>query len=471
MTSEQLSRRKLLAAVTAASSATTAGCVTKSLLGEKDGVVKSPGQTKVGDPLRVRLADFEPNTSVTLTIAATDARGHSYRGSWSLQTGSHGGDTFSSAALPDNAPKTAWYGSGHGFQAAERQAVEMVLHRLSAERFFASPPNFVVDGQSAIELDLQANPGLLDQPVAGSTQSRVYVDPEISRRPVRASGLVGWLYEPAGSGPYPGVITLHGALAAVPHRLSKLLATHGYATLALKYFDASGLPESLEAIEIEYFDRAIEWLTGRANVRDGGIGLVGISRGVEAALLTAAGYDGPATVVGYSGGGAVRHGVTGVPPTAFVSRPAWTRNGTPVAPTGAIEAVFDAVDEASQDRCTVESLPGAVRERVSEAVLERVLVRVEEIDGPVLLLAGGDDHRWPSVPTSALTISRLRRRAHPHPYGLRVYCNAGHIFGVPYADYTGPPTSDKNGGTPKANARAAADSWPLVLDYLDPGFQ
>lgn len=470
MTTERPSRRELLAAATAVSAAATAGCVTKSLFGEKEGIVESPDQTKVGDPLRIRLADFEPNASVTLTVAATDARGRSYGGSWSLQTGSQGGATFSSAAMPDNAPRAVWYGSDQGFQAAERQAVEMVLHRLSAERFFASPPNFVMDGQSAAELNFQANSGLLNRPVAGGTQTRVYVDSEISPRSVRASGLVGWLYEPAGSGPHPGVITLHGALAAVPHRLSKLLATHGYATLALKYFDASGLPESLEAIEIEYFDRAIEWLTGRANVHEGGIGLVGISRGVEAALLTAAGYDGPATVVGYSGGGAVRQGVTGVPPTAFVSRPAWTRNGTPVAPTGAIEAVFDAVDEVSQDRCTVESLPGTVRERVSEAVLARVLVRVEEIDGPVLLLAGGDDHQWPSAPMSALTISRLRRREHPHPYGLRVYCDAGHLFGVPYADYTGPPTNDENGGTPKANARAAADSWPLVLNYLDPDF-
>ncbi|ODR80642.1 hypothetical protein BG842_03765 [Haladaptatus sp. W1] len=92
-----------------------------------------------------------------------------------------------------------------------------------------------------------------------------------------------------------------------------MLATHGYATLALQYFDAPGLPESLERIPLGYFDTAIRWLTSRPTVHDTGIGLLGISRGVEAALLTATGYDGPVAVIGYSGGGVVRHGVAGVP--------------------------------------------------------------------------------------------------------------------------------------------------------------
>ncbi|ODR81861.1 hypothetical protein BG842_25675 [Haladaptatus sp. W1] len=123
-----------------------------------------------------------------------------------------------------------------------------------------------------------------------------------------------------------------------------MLATHGYATLALQYFDAPGLPESLERIPLGYFDTAIRWLTSRPTVHDTGIGLLGISRGVEAALLTATGYDGPVAVIGYSGGGVVRHGVAGVPPTRYIDQPAWTRNGSPVANPDAIRATFDAIE-------------------------------------------------------------------------------------------------------------------------------
>lgn len=190
-----------------------------------------------------------------------------------------------------------------------------------------------------------------------------------------------------------------------------------------------------------------------------------MSRGVEAALLTAVARDGPTTVVGYGGGG-----VVGTPPRAFADRrPAWTRAGDPFAAADPVDAVFDALEDAAGRRCDPESVLRSAGSSIPAAALDRALVPVERIDGPVLFVAGGDDRQWPSVPSAALTIRRLERRGHPHPYGLRAYCDAGHVFGVPYADYAGGATSDENGGTPGANARAAADSWPLTLDYLAAG--
>lgn len=463
---DRVSRRELLASTAVAGTVATTGCLTGSLSAESDGAIRAPARTAVGDPVRIRLTAFEPETSVALDVVASDGRGRTFEGSWSLRTDDRGDAALATAAVTGNTPESTWYGSKHDGEVTGRPAVQMILHRLSARGPFASPPNFVVGEQNAVELAFRARSDLLGRTVARTAQSRVYVDPEISRRPVETEGVVGRLYTPSTPGPHPGVLTLHGAHAAVPHRLSRMLATHGYATLALRYFDAPGLPESLSEVPLEYFDAAVRWLTDRPDVRDDAIGLVGVSRGVEAALLTAVDYDGPATVVGYHGGGVVGHGVVGTPPLSFVARPAWTRNGTAVAEADPIGTVFDAIGGARQRRCGVESLPDSVRSHVSNEVLEQVLVRVEDIDGPVLLIAGADDRQWPSAPVAALTIDRLERRGHPGPYGLRTYCNAGHVFGVPYADYTGTPTSDENGGTPKANARAAADAWPLVLGYL-----
>ncbi len=471
MAPERRSRRELLASAAAIGTVATAGCLTGSLFGGNRGSIQAPAQTTVGDPLRVRLSDFEPETSVTLDFVANDARGRTFEGSWSLRTDSHGEATLSTTDLTANAPKSTWYGSEGGLQVADRSKVDMILHRLSSAGLFSSPSNFVMGDRTRAELAFRARSGLLERSEARDSQRRVLIDPGISRQPVETNGLVGWLYEPSTSGPHPPVLTLHGSNAAVPHRLSKMLATQGYATLALQYFHAPGLPESLKEIPLEYFDRAIQWLTHRPAVRDGRIGVLGISRGVEAALLTAANYDGPATVIGYSGGGVVGHGVAGVPPRAFIGRPAWTRNGKPVAGSDPVGIVFDAVKDTHQHRCEIESLPDSIRSRVPDETLQRVLVPVEDIDGPVLLLAGVDDREWPSAPVSALTISRLQRRDYSHPYGLRAYCNAGHVFGMPYADYTGSPSNDERGGTSRANARAAANSWPLVLDYLDRGLK
>jgi dienelactone hydrolase len=199
--------------------------------------------------------------------------------------------------------------------------------------------------------------------------------------------------------------------------------------------------------------------------------LVGISRGVEAALLTAAHYDGTTSVVGYAGGGAVRHGVTGIPPRAYSTDAAWTYKGTPVAPTDAISRAFDVIDDIDLRSCSVDEVSESVSARLSEATLDHVLIPVEEIDGPVLHLAGLDDQQWPSATVAILTVDRLRRRGSAAPFGLKMYCRAGHVFGVPYADYSGSPISAANGGTPMANAAAAADSWPIVLDYLAYGIK
>jgi len=303
--------------------------------------------------------------------------------------------------------------------------------------------------------------------VAQETQSRVYLDPEVERERIESEDRVGWLYSPSSEGQHPGVVLLHGVLAAIPHRLGKLLATHGYEALILQYFDAPGLPASLNEIPLEYFDSAVRWLRDRPAVHDGWIGLIGISRGVEAALLTAAAFDGSTSVVGYHGGGLIERGVEGIPPQAWTSTPAWTEQGRPVVEPAASAAAFEIIRESYRHRCDGDATVNRIRSRAPDDTLNEVLAPVEEIDGPVLLIGGGDDRQWPTVPVSALTANRLERHDHPHPYGVRMYCDAGHIFAVPYADYTGDVTGAPYGGTPTANSRAAADSWPPVINYLD----
>ncbi|WP_227379793.1 acyl-CoA thioester hydrolase/BAAT C-terminal domain-containing protein [Haladaptatus halobius] len=231
-------------------------------------------------------------------------------------------------------------------------------------------------------------------PVVTRPTTRVYTAPEVTQRSVAADDLVGWLYLPPTSGPHPAVTTLHGSGAYVPQVFSRMLASHGYATLALQYFDADGLPDSLSGIPLEYFQRSIRWLTTRQAVRDDGVGLVGFSRGVEPALLAAADYEGPATVVGYSGSGVIAQEY---PPRDF--KAAWVRNGKPVAPFSAISAVFRSIRSVYEHDCEVASVRKRVLEGVSATTLERALIPVEKINGPVLLFAGGDDQLWPAPPT------------------------------------------------------------------------
>ena len=101
-----------------------------------------------------------------------------------------------------------------------------------------------------------------------------------------APPLVGDLYLPVGSPAKLGVLVLGGAEGGVPSG-AKFLASKGYAALALAYFGAPGLPETLEQIPLEYLDRALAWLDASPGVPRGGVVIQGGSKGAELALLLA----------------------------------------------------------------------------------------------------------------------------------------------------------------------------------------
>ena len=429
--------------------------------------IRAPEESAVGEPLRIRLTGFDADASVVLEATATDDRGVEFSTSWSLRTDGRGRVTVpdGAAAATQTKVSSRWTVMGPGLDSTNRRGIEMLFHRITPTADSVTPAHFVVNRQPAVEATLAARVG--NDRRAAKTIRRVYDDPDVSKRTVEDANLVGWLYAPPSPGPHPGVVTLHGSHALVPHRLSRLLATRGYATLALQYFGADGLPKTLDGIPLEYFRRATRWLTDREDVRDGRIGLVGISRGVEAALLAAGDFPGRAAVVGYAGGGLLAPGIDESATTFTGYEAAWTRDGTPVAGATPIRRVLSAVDDARRLDCDApDCVPAAVRERVSAEALRRALVPVESIDGPVLLLTGSNDAQWPAPAVSALAVDRLERRGHDDPYELRSYDGAGHVFGLPYQSYAGEATGPRYGGTPTANAFAAANSWPLVLRYL-----
>jgi dienelactone hydrolase len=319
-----------------------------------------------------------------------------------------------------------------------------------------SPASFVAwTGSDAGEVRVDVGDG-----AAGRTASRTVVDPDVETRPPAHPDVSGLSVRPPGDGPHPGVLLLHGSSGALPGKYARALATHGYAVLAPQYFGAPGLPASLDGVPLSSVDRALSGLAGRPDVRDGRVGVVGLSRGVEAALLTAAARDGPTAVVGYAGSGLVATGLDadGRP----TGRAAWTRDGDPVVPADALRRSRRAVSTAS---AACDSLGCAVDRLRDDDRVPPAAVPVERVEGPVALFSGARDALWDAGLRSAYAARRLAARDHGHDFCHVSYGRAGHVFHVPYADYStlaGP----RLGGSPAANATAAADSWVRALDYL-----
>jgi dienelactone hydrolase len=250
---------------------------------------------------------------------------------------------------------------------------------------------------------------------------------------VTASGFDGDYITPIRPGRHAAILVLGGSGGGMQTLLAASLAAHGYPALALAYFKEPGLPPILKNIPLEYFARALRWLDTQPQVDPNHVLVLGVSRGSEAALLTAVHY--PQLV----------HGVIASVPsdvalgcdTCSTFAPAWTFDGKPVPWTDQ----FD--NPAPTDN------PAAV-------------IPVERIHGPMFLDCAGEDETWVSCTYADAIVRRLTKHHFRFTHMLDVMPNAGHSAGalVPFEpEAEGDPTF-------VANEHARETVWPRLLSFL-----
>lgn len=345
------------------------------------------------------------------------------------------------------------------------------LWSMAPEGGAESPPEW---GRDPVEITLEAR--VDGGTVATATTVRRPADPDIEA--VRVGGgsadeaadaaatdapVVGHYFEPAGDGPHPGVLLLHGSGGRPLRGVAALLASHGYAAFAVRYFgDPEGVPDALSEVPVEYVDAAATWLREREGVADGPLGLYGQSKGAEAALVAAARFD-------WTGG------VVAVAPTASrwqaldrgadAETGSWTVDGEvlPFVP-------FRAAPGEDDGNVAFRDVYAGSPARVPDERLEAAAIPVERIGADLLLVSGGDDRMWPSAESAAEIAARVRERGDADV----THCTdeqAGHGVRPPYMPTAGTDAVGGMalGGTPAGNARLAADAWPRVLDSLSRG--
>jgi hypothetical protein len=146
---------------------------------------------------------------------------------------------------------------------------------------------------------------------------------------VRDDGLVARLFEPEGPRPHPAVMVVGGSGGGLQwsSETAALLASRGVVALAVAYFGLPGLPATLDRIPIEYFGRGLRFLQEHPSVDAQRIGIVGVSRGGELALLLGATYPAFRAVVAYVPSGVLWSGFPSI------GHSAWTWNGRGVRAT------------------------------------------------------------------------------------------------------------------------------------------
>jgi dienelactone hydrolase len=180
--------------------------------------------------------------------------------------------------------------------------------------------------------------------------------------------------------------------------------SRGYAFLAVGYFGTKHTPEVLDRISIDAVHTAIIEVAKNPKVNASRIALVGGSKGAELALLLASHYKDINCVVALVPGHCAFPALT-----LSASTSSWTYKGEEVPyvpmPWAAVPSVLKR-DLRSAFTIMLED---------KEAV-EKALIKVENINGAVLLLSAKKDEMWPSAEMSREIVVRLKQKEFGHPY-------------------------------------------------------
>ncbi len=297
--------------------------------------------------------------------------------------------------------------------------------------------------------------------------------PAVAVTPVQEEGLVAaFARPPEGVAIRGAVVVLGGSRGGLSERSAITFAQAGFAALAVAYFGQPPLPAQLVEVPVETVLRGLEWLSAHPAIQQSRVGLVGSSKGGELALLAAATYPKRVSaVVGYVPSPiawqglafdrrARRHG----------PRSSWTISGNPVPflPFSRPRGI-----DMLRMMGMIVGRPVAIRPTYENALedspaVQRAMIPLENIAGPVMLISGADDQMWPSTRLCELAVDRLRTHEHPFAHKHLHYDGAGHLITPPGLASKDSTTVGhfKTGGSERANASASADAWPKVLDFL-----
>lgn len=309
--------------------------------------------------------------------------------------------------------------------------------------------------------------------LASAKMTRFHAGPGVARQEVEGENLRGVFFWMDEGEARPGVIVLGGSDGSIREDFAALLATHGFAALALAYFDQDGLPQELVEVPLEIVETGIEWMEENGAVQAGKLAVLGKSKGGELALLAASTFDNIKAAVIYVGSGVVFQGISKDPRNPKVAS-SWTYQGKPLP---YVPLKWNRAEIARAILLGILGRPLSMvsiyeRNMKDEDAVEKALIPVGNIKGPVLLISGKHDRVWPSSSLSNDVMRRLGRLERPYPDRHLQYENAGHRIGIPNLPTTvdflplAPGRSLRFGGSPYANAGASSDSWKRALEFL-----
>lgn len=198
-------------------------------------------------------------------------------------------------------------------------------------------------------------------------------------------------------------------------------ANKGFSGLSIPYTRREGLPKLPEEIDLAYFEKALEWLQNQPEVDPDKIIVMGASRNAELALVIASIF--PELV-----GGVVAY----APSSVSWSNTVLAYNSDTLKPSWKYH-------EADIPYVPMDKIPGNASHKIETMeywesglaktdFVAQAAIKVENINGPILLFSGKDDRVWPSTFMADMIEQRVTQHAFQHPFQSIKYEHAGHLI-------------------------------------------
>jgi len=191
--------------------------------------------------------------------------------------------------------------------------------------------------------------------------------------------------------------------------------------LSIPYTGKEGLPRLPEEIELEYFENAINWFREQPEVDPNKIVVMGASRNAELALVIASTFpESIRGVVAYAPS-SVSWSNTVLPYNSNELKSSWQYKGVDIPYLPMSKITGNESDE-------IKLLEYWKRGLTKTDFIIQAAIKVEKINGPILLFSGNDDKVWPSSIMADMIEKRLKDNSFKHSFQNIKYDNAGHLI-------------------------------------------
>lgn len=209
------------------------------------------------------------------------------------------------------------------------------------------------------------------------------------------------------------------------------LASRGFNVLTVSYFASEELPEKLEEVPLEYFEKIFQWIENNEITRMKNIYLHGTSKGGELALLLASRYKQIKKVVAVEPHTYCFQALDGLMSGKNVS--SWAYQGKSIPFIEVDNKTFFENQKKDIEKGIPFGFASTYRKSIEKATnLEEARIKVENSEADILLICGKKDNIWDSYEACLEILKNLKSINYNHHVELLSYENMGHPLPVPY---------------------------------------